>query len=596
MSTMSPPLQEHIVERTNRFIQFLESVNYPHEFSPEDIYAQLADQYALTTAPNVTSLNSESSPGMQFLDWLLDNVTVESNWLGYDSRIQEPIDLDRTGRELDEEEGEIALASLDQHCSQLQNTLASLEKELENLQILESQAIDTNRLLDMDIHDTSVKLDAMAAKLESTAQNVSSGYLGRTQETRPNTSNIFIYQCEDDLEYIKQLDKAYVETTKLLYDQILRSIYSLSTTNTAPTHSLSQLMKRNPQNDQEIVRLCSTYRATKMSHIRAVAQLKCLEEELRYMKSLENITQEKIQAEEAADNENKTGDYSLYTIASSKNLLIQKSRQQEMELISVQRETARLKDEMEQLLSDPEQTRIIEQTFRNHEGVEGSGYDEDEDMARSGMLVDLCERIARCDIELPFLMAVHEDFMREHSQALKELDQIVDRLLEYYCLGAVVEQTLEREKKAIQSQKDLLWAAVSECQDLQIQSRQLHGINQHYQDQSQSSPGVDANPVAVQRSDADEIAQLLKRNIELRRDGNEERQKLQEHVQELANANDILNNQIIRQHSSTNQVQFVPRVVHDLKEDISRRVCHIQQEYIDLKNTIPKTPLNPNYP
>lgn len=478
------------------------------------------------------------------------------------------------------------------------------------MKILESQATDTNRLMDMDIHDTSIKLDATATKLESTARKVSTGYLGRVQggnhhmdtsadgdRTRPNTSTAFLYQCEEDLDYIRQLDKAFIETSDLLYNHILSSLASplestSSAVNSALSHSLERLLKRNPSHEQEIVRLCSTYRATKMSHIRAVAQLKCLEEELHYMKSLDTEALQRIQEEEAAEVENRTGDYSLYTIASSKNLLIQKSRQQEIELISIQRETARLKDETEQLLSDPEQPRTAGLLAQSQDAGEGYGAEEVEDMARRGVLVDLCERIARCDIELPFLTTVHEDSMREYDQALKELDQAVDRLLEYYCLGIVVEQTLEREKEAIQSQKDLLWAAVSECQSLQIQSSRLHGIAENCQRQSQRRLQAEPGPVAMQKRDADVIVQLLNRNAELKREGEEEQRTLQEHLQELANAKDLLNNQILRQHSSTNQVHFVPKAIHDLKDELSQRTRHLQQEHILLKDTVQQVVLN----
>lgn len=499
-------------------------------------------------------------------------------------------------------------------CGTNRNTLASLEKELEDMKILESQATDTNRLLDMDIHDTSIKLDATAARLESTARKAAVGYLGQAQggdhhmdtsgdsnRTRFSTSNTFLYQCEEDLYYIQQLDKAFIETSELLYNHILNSLAlpqasTSSSVNSAPLQSLDRVLKRNLSHDQEIVRLCSTYRATKMSHIRAVAQLKCLEEELHYMKSLDTESRQRIQEEEAAEDENRTGDYSLYTIASSKNLLIQKSRQQEIELISIQRETARLKDEMEQLLSDPEQPRSAGLVSQNQDGGEGDGADEDEDMTRRGVLVDLCERIARCDIELPFLTTVHEDSMREHGQALKELDQTVDRLLEYYCLGVVVEQTLEREKDAIQSQKDLLWAAVSECQDLHIQSSRLHGVAENRQRQSQRGLQVDADPVAMQKRDADEITQLLKRNVELRKEADEERHTLQEHLQELVNAKDRLNNHILLQHSSTNQVQFVPRTIHDLKDDLSQQTRHLQEEHVRLKDNVQRIVRNPHRP
>lgn len=113
-------LQEHITEQTNRLVHLLESIDYPHEISPEAIYAQLAAQFATATPGDPASAEFTSTPASQFVDWLLDNVTAESNWPGYDNPAGSPVSLDRADRELDEEEGEQALAYLDQQHWQLQ--------------------------------------------------------------------------------------------------------------------------------------------------------------------------------------------------------------------------------------------------------------------------------------------------------------------------------------------------------------------------------------------------------------------------------------------------------------------------------------------
>lgn len=113
-------LQEHITEQTNRLVHLLESIDYPHEISPEAIYAQLVDQFATATPGDLASAEFASTPASQFVDWLLDNVTAESNWPGYDNPAGSSVSLDHADRELDEEEGEQALASLDQQHWQLQ--------------------------------------------------------------------------------------------------------------------------------------------------------------------------------------------------------------------------------------------------------------------------------------------------------------------------------------------------------------------------------------------------------------------------------------------------------------------------------------------
>lgn len=113
-------LQDHITEQTNRLVHLLESIDYPYEISPEAIYAQLADQFATATPGDLASAEFASAPALQFVDWLLDNVTAESNWPRYDNPARSSISLDHADCKLDEEEVEQALASLDQQHWQLQ--------------------------------------------------------------------------------------------------------------------------------------------------------------------------------------------------------------------------------------------------------------------------------------------------------------------------------------------------------------------------------------------------------------------------------------------------------------------------------------------
>jgi hypothetical protein len=118
-TTTSTALQEHIAEQTNRLIRLLESINYPHEISPEAIYAQLTDQYLTATPSDLTSFDFDSTPASQFVNWLLDNVTAESNWPGYDNSTGTSVRVDHADREIDEEESEQALLALDQQHWQL---------------------------------------------------------------------------------------------------------------------------------------------------------------------------------------------------------------------------------------------------------------------------------------------------------------------------------------------------------------------------------------------------------------------------------------------------------------------------------------------
>ncbi|KAF9992039.1 hypothetical protein BGZ80_004978 [Entomortierella chlamydospora] len=587
--------EDHVALQTSKLIQLLESIDYPHEISEDAIRSALSSHYH-------DDHSSSPTPVAKFLDWLIDNVSAETNWPEYQQNQPESlrifddppnikVDVD------DNREDDATLQYLDREYRQLQDTLASLEMELLDLKALESHAIDTNKSLDMDIHDASVQFDATASKLSETARSVLSEYLppsglnmdvdidmerrkseevGQEPKQGPSSKR-FLYQCQEELLQIQQLDIAYLKDMEDLYQQILNVIdlprnnaaFNDSTSRSSLTQTpaisrLDQLLKRNPAQEQELVRLCSTYRATKMSHIRVMAQLKCIEEELRYMKDLEMKHEGNGNQE---DEQDVTGDYKMYTIASTRNQQIQKTRQQEIELISVQRETARLSEEMDQLLSNP----------ASHEGGQDlSTLMDNSDGTAGGVLVDICERIARSDIELRFLSAAHRDYIREQEHAIKELDSIIERLLEHYCVGVTVEQTLGAEKDIIQRQKDTLWAAIEELRDYNEQSKRLH----HSMGNSLSS----GNQKSQQSGKRNELLDAFKRNTDLTIEAQEERQKLQEHLDQMLNVRDMLDKQLLHRHSSTNQLQFVPKDVQIYKDELVNRAKQLQQDYAVLND------------
>ncbi|KAF9387080.1 hypothetical protein BGX21_000650, partial [Mortierella sp. AD011] len=570
---------------------------YPHEISEDAIRSALSSHYH-------GDHSSSPTPVAKFLDWLIDNVSAETNWPGYQQNQPESLGIFDDPPNIkvdvdDNREDDATLQYLDREYQQLQDTLASLEMELLDLKTLESHAIDTNKSLDMDIHDSSVQFDATASKLSETARSVLSEYLppsslnmdvdidmehrkseevGQEPKQGPSSKR-FLYQCQEELLQIQKLDTAYLKDAEDLYQLILNVIdlpknnvaFNDSTSRSSLTQTpaishLDQLLKRNPAQEQELVRLCSTYRATKMSHIRVMAQLKCIEEELRYMKDLEMKHEGNGNHE---DEQDVTGDYRMYTIASARNQQIQKTRQQEIELISVQRETVRLSEEMDQLLSNP----------ASHEGGQDlSALMDNSDGAAGGVLVDICERIARSDIELRFLSAAHLDYIREQEHAIKELDSIIERLLEYYCLGVTVEQTLGTEKDIIQRQKDTLWAAIEELQDFNEQSKRLRC--------SMGNSLNSGNQRSQQNGKRNELFDAFKRNADLTIEAQEERQKLQEHLNQMLNVRDMLDKQLLHRHSSTNQLQFVPKDVQISKDELVNRARQLQQDYTVLNNEV----------
>jgi len=417
-------------------------------------------------------------------------------------------------------------------------------------------------------------------------------------------SKRFLYQCQKELLEIQTLDMKYLRTT----DQLLQKIQShtgqtsIDLSTGLPFPQLDQLLKRDPEQDQELVRLCSTYRATKMSHIRAMARLKCLEEELQYMKDLDNSHQELEERSHMAEAtaQDVTTDYDvMYNSSNSRSQQMQQTRQQEIELISVQRETARLAEEMEQLLSDPSSS--IEQSMGrrsgrgSHGGLNtsrgsalsstGEGSISNEHMTEpgtnDGALVDICERIARNDIELRFLSAAHRDYIREKEQAIKDLDVIVNQVLEYYSLGITVEQTLALEKGTVQLQKGLLEAAIQECREIKGQSRRLHQLGENVEPMSRI-PG-NAEGMLSTPGNAEMIEQLKKQDA-LTAQLHQEGEQMQENIQQLAVAKDQLMYELLHRYSNTEKIHFTPKVVHELKGDLVNRAQDLQQNYADLSD------------
>ncbi|KAG0204779.1 hypothetical protein BGX28_003396 [Mortierella sp. GBA30] len=617
-------------QQTHRLIHLLESIDYPYHIPTTDVQAAVLDQYntlqnsidaAASHADLPPNTSDLAAPVAKFLDWLLENVSAETNWPGY-QRPSKGIVLtgndngDLISENDQEDDMDVVLHALDQERSQLH--LVSLEQELVELRTLETHALDINKKLDMDIHDTSVTLDATLLKLEETARTVFSEYVTpansrNTNQEKPHRSvssgrdgspfmevdrndaedlalpssspsKRFLYQCQDDLLRMQQLDLSFLDIVDQHYKRILKLIdlpsrsRASSATETSPysissssSSHLEQILTRDPDQEQELVRLCSTYRATKMSHIRAMAQLKRLEDELEYMRRLHAQLEE--EAKQGGEDRDRTEDF---TIGSSKTLQIQKLRQQEIELVSVQRESARLMEEMEQLLSDPV-PNFAQDSSRT------TGVEADNESVHLGVLVDICERIARSDIELRFLTTAHRDFVRQQEQAMKGLERTIERLLEYYCLGVVVERTLSLEKSVVENQNHVLLAAVEECQEQLDQSRRLRRIadgSQQRQDQS----GADND--RQRKQDLGATSRLLDQYAQKNEKHCQELVAMQEHITQMMHVQERLDQELLHQHSSTGQAQLVPKEANVLKDEAVDRARELQQQYTLLSDQV----------
>ncbi|KAG0362640.1 hypothetical protein BG005_004757 [Podila minutissima] len=613
-------IQSYVTHKAKQLVHLAESLGYPHSLSAEHIPAirtSLQNEYRITSqqqhAPASALSTSifrssvahrptlsqgdngavESSPAAAFLEWLLDNLTAETNWPGYEAHptslhnIME-VDFDR-GQDDDQ-----FMQTLDREHAQLQNTLASLEQELADLQSLESETIDSARTLDMDVHDTSVEHDSTIEKLGELAHHVYSKYDPSLHSNGTAGSPEFLYLCQRELEHIQLLDQQLVDLTRSIHDFIVTSVeLDSSTLSTSqhqkqhqqhkqtPQHLLfEQLLKQNSAHDKELVRLCSVYRATKMSHIRAMAQLQSLEEQVRYMAAIDaQLTLQQQQEEEQAAREGDTTGDHMYTIATAKNKVIQQTRQQEIELISVQREKARLMDELEQLLSEPDGQRVVV--------VECQDMDNEIDPTRRGVLVDICERISRTDIELQYLTVAHQDHVEKQETALKDLQRTVDQMVEYYGHSQIVEQALAQEQGQIRQHKDVLWALIQELESRSSAHEDPSQKKKKRLDQTlPTSTACRAPTISV---DFQALFTTLQEHLELGTDIRKEKESLVEKVDQLMRSKSLLLHDVVHQHSTTNQVCFEPAEIHQAKERLIQRVQDTQQEYTALESRVQKT-------
>ncbi|KAF9028622.1 hypothetical protein BGZ52_009578 [Haplosporangium bisporale] len=602
-------IQSIVTQKANQLAHLAESIGYPHSLSAEHIPAIRSSlqneyhiasqqQHAPTSVFSVSIFRSsvahqptssqrdndivESSSGAKFMEWLLDNITAETNWPGFQAH---PTSLNDVSADFDRGmDDSQTMQTLDREHAQLQNTLASLEQELADLQSLESETVDTGRILDMDVHDTSVEHDSTVEKLGELAHHVYSKYDPSFQNGATAGSPEFLYLCQQELEHIQLLDQQLVDLIKSIHDFIINSTEFDPTTSASQQlkqpkqnqqhHQLvlfEQLLKQNPEQDKELVRLCSVYRATKMSHIRAMAQLQSLEEQVRYMAEIDaQLTlQQQQEEEQAARDGDATGDH-MYTIATAKNKVIQQTRQQEIELISVQREKSRLMDELEQLLSEPDGQRVLE----------SQGVDNEIDPTRRGVLVDICERIARTDIELQYLSAAHQDHVGKQEAAVKDLARIVDQLVEYYGHSQIVEQALAQEQGQIRQHKDVLWALIQE----------LESRSPANEDPPLNKQPINTAPIAHTSSvDFQTLFTTLQRHLDLGAEVRKEKDSLVEMVDQLLRTKSLLLHNVVHQHSTTSQVCFEPAEIKQAKDRLVQRVHESQREYTALESQVQKT-------
>lgn len=119
-------LEDHVAQQSTKFIHLLESIHYPHDIEPQDVHAALWKQYSAQHDHTVASAAARDSAATSFLEWLLVNVSAETNWPGYQSPLSsvalvgDNTEADGPTTTENQDDEDDALLALDQEHWQLQ--------------------------------------------------------------------------------------------------------------------------------------------------------------------------------------------------------------------------------------------------------------------------------------------------------------------------------------------------------------------------------------------------------------------------------------------------------------------------------------------
>ncbi|KAF9977866.1 hypothetical protein BGZ73_004621 [Actinomortierella ambigua] len=497
--------------RAQQLINLLASTGFPNAAGIDAIAIEEHLQAALHQPP------PQGKAIEQFLDWILNNTSAATNWPGYERRdMQETLQLADYGNDRDYDDDQGSVADLDQEYEnlqiqhdQLQHTLDSLNEELEQLQLQESKSADAARTISMQTNDLSVRMDTTLATLEETAFRAfhdsatwqDSATAGPVANS-PMISAQHLYQCHEQIAKIQMLDEQFLaEMERMINDRLdsdpfrdvrvafeqygesgLQSADKMGAANPAaeittdgPTSIFHLLLASDQAMDQEMVELCKLYRYTKMNHLRTVATLKGLEKQVQVLQEVNNQLTEAV-AHQKQEQQNPSSHHSsastgssltdsltgktAQTTAGAKVAALQQMRQSEVALISAQREASRLMEELDQTLSAPlpPSSHVGGGSTSSLRG--STGYENDNVLGELGdigsNMTELYDRIARGDIELRFLEARYQDYVRSQKAHLAELDKAIDSLLDLYGCNQAVALMLSHEQTSIQHGKDML--------------------------------------------------------------------------------------------------------------------------------------------
>ncbi|KAG0264994.1 hypothetical protein DFQ27_000869 [Actinomortierella ambigua] len=453
---------------------------------------------------------------------LLETLLLADNESGFSNDDQRSnADLDREYEALLTQHDQLQ-HTLDTLSEELQQLQLQESETADAARILSTQTSDLSVRMDTTL--ATLEETAFKAFQDPTASHDG---LSTATATPPTASALYLHQCHEQIARIQTLDEQFlVEMERMINHRLesdpFRSVReafqrhegdpvdsstssndlslhqpghqaaagalnpAMETTVDTSTSIFHLLLASDQTMDQEMVELCKLYRSTKMNHLRTVAMLKGLEKQVQVLQEIDDQFTEAVAHQEhekqqqqhpsnhhhsssSTDTGPALGGGSLagkpvQTIAGAKAAALQQMRQNEIALISAQREASRLLEELDQTLSTPlapstnaattSASSLEGSRGRDGEAVRGDAGDIGSSMA------ELYDRIARGDIELRFLEARYHDYIRSQRVHLSELEKAIDALLDLYGCNQTIATMMAEEQTSIQQGKDTLGSLI----------------------------------------------------------------------------------------------------------------------------------------
>ncbi|KAG0226720.1 hypothetical protein BGW41_004102 [Actinomortierella wolfii] len=622
--------------RAQQLIALLTATGFPNAANLDAIAIEEHLHAALQHSP-------QDKAAEQFLDWILDNTSAATNWPAYERPdLQEALLIEDNNSDQDDLDGlDREYESLQMQHDQLQLTLDNLTAELHQLQLQDSEAADAIRSLSTETSDLSVRMDTMLASIEETAhKTIKDSATWHGDLNSPTTSTEYLFQCHEQLTKIRALDEQFLgEMERMINDRLENDPFRVvqqafqsheaehnegNTTypqdpdesSIAVSSIFHSLLASDPAMDQEMVELCKLYRSTKMNHLRTVATLKGLEKEVEVLQKInaewiEAVTRQtqddQYQAssslrsssnaeDKATSPELSASSYALtgkgvQTIAGAKAAALQQMRQNEIALISTQREASRLLEELEQTLSVSAPTTTTTAVPPSMGGSrlsssagstglgESNGGDELVDISTN--MTEIYDKIARGEIELRFLEARYHDYIRSQKAHIAELEKAIDALIDLYGCNQAIALVLRQEQSLIQQTKDTLGSLVMYLGRVPATSTTSTTTSSQFPSGKGENPATTTPDQHRAKNLLADYTEIHQRRAELTQQTKELAREIHSNVTGLSRVQQALEHRLLYRHAATNSEHpqsFTSKQLRHAQEVLSTKSEELQNQ------------------